>query len=387
MRRWTTCGLTALALAALMSLNSAPACSLCDGALRSQTTFRQEFEQAKIVLYGTLANPQFKPGAAPGTGTTEFRVDKVIKSDPALAGRNKLELPKYIPVLDMKNPPKYVVFVSVKDNQLNPYHGRLAKSDSVLSYLKGVQDLRGKDRTQQLLYFFKYLDSADDTVSQDAFLEFAQCNDKEIGDIAKHLPAEKLRAWLKDSKTPSERLGLYAFLLGAGGNDKDAAALLRQMIEHTDGRTGPALDGLLSGYINLKPREGWDLAAALLADAKKPLTERFAVARTLRFYHAWKAAETQKEVLRCLAVMVQDGEIADIAIDDLRQWKMWDLTKEILAVYEKPSHASPIARNNIIRYALCCTQPEAERFVAALSQRDPELVAQVRESLETEKGN
>ena len=90
-------------------------------------------------------------------------------------------------------------------------------------------------------------------------------------------------------------------------------------------------------------------------------------------------------MLHCLSVMLKDGEIGDLAIDDLRQWQMWDLTKEILAVYEKPSHASPIARNNIIRYALCCTQPEAERFVAALSKRDPELVAQVRESLESEK--
>ena len=116
MRRWTTwCPAVVAALAALAVSGPpvAPACSLCDSAMRSQTTFRQEFEQAKIVLYGTLTNPQFnkRPGTAPGSGTTDFNIEKVLKNDPALAGRNKLEINKYIPVLDPKSPPKYVVFV------------------------------------------------------------------------------------------------------------------------------------------------------------------------------------------------------------------------------------------------------------------------------------
>ena len=78
--------------------------------------------------------------------------------------------------------------------------GRLAKSDALIAYLNGIQGLAGKDRTQQLLHFFKYLDNADDSIARDAFLEFAQCNDKEIGDIAKHLPAEQLRKLLARSE-------------------------------------------------------------------------------------------------------------------------------------------------------------------------------------------
>jgi hypothetical protein len=366
----------------VLRIGTTLACSLCDSGLRSQITFRQEFEDAKIVLYGTLANPQIKPGAPAGTGTTEFHIEKVLKNNAALGGRNMLMLNQYIPRLDVKNKPKFVVFVTLRDGKLNPYSGRPVKTEAVLSYLNNIQGLRGKDRTDQLLYYFKYLDSADDTISKDAFLEFARLNDQEVGEIAKHLPPDKLRAWLKDPKTPSERLSLYAFLLGAGDKDKDAAALLRQMIERPDGRTGPALDGLLSGYINLKPREGWDLAASILGDTKKPSTERFAAARTLRFYHAWKPTETHKEVLRCLGVMLHDGEIADIAIDNLREWKEWDFTKQILASYDKPAFDSPIARRNIIRYALCCPQPEARSFIDALSRKDPDLVAQVKDSLD-----
>jgi hypothetical protein len=386
MRRWISCSAGLIGL--LLTLPSlAPACSLCDSALRSQTTLRQDVEEAKLVLYGTIANPQLnkKPGSPPGSGTTEFYVLHVIKNDPILGGRQKIELQRYLPVLDPKNPPKYVVFCKVNDGELNPYHGRQVDSDGALTYLNGVLGVIGKDRMQQMTYFFKYLDSADKTISADAFLEFARCNDQEIGNIAKNLPADKLRQFLQDPKTPTERLGLYAFMLGAGGNDKDAATLLRTMIENPTDRTTGALDGLLSGYIHLKPREGWDLAAAFLGDDKKPFLQRFAISRTLRFYQAWKPAESKNDILRCMAVMIADGQIADMAIEDLRQWKMWDLTKEVLAQYGKSSHNSPIAQRNIVRYALCCPLPEAQQLVKTVRQQDPELVRDLEEGLEFEK--
>jgi hypothetical protein len=387
MRRWITCSAVLFGLVFTLP-HSAPACSLCDSALKSQTPLRQELEAARLVLYGTVANPQFnkKPGSPPGSGSTEFYLLHVVRNDPALGSRSKLEIPRYLPVLDPKNPPKYLVFCSVKDGEINPYHGRQVESDAVLAYLNGVLGIIGKDRNQQLAFFFKYLDNPDKTISADAFLEFARCNDLEIGEVAKHLPADKLRQFLQDPKTPTERLGLYAFMLGAGGNDKDAAALLRNMIENPNDRTAGAMDGLLSGYIHMRPREGWDLAAAILGDSKKPFSQRFAVSRTLRFYHAWKPVESKNEVLRCLAVMIDDGQIADMAIEDLREWKMWDLTKQVLALYGKPSHNSPIAQRNIVRYALCCPLPESQQFVAKVRQQDPELVRDLEEGLEFEKG-
>jgi hypothetical protein len=367
---------------------STVACSLCDASFRARNTLREELDQAKLVLYGTLANPQFnaKPGAPPGSGTTEFHVGRAVLDDPVRGGRNTVEVAKYLPVPDPANPPKFVLFCSVKNGQLDPYHGRFVKSEAMLPYLSGVIAVRTKDKTQQLQFFFQHLADDDPAVSEDAFLEFARLSDVEVGNIAKHLPAAKLRALLTDPKTPPERLGLFAFLLGACGNDKDAANLLRSMLEQPTERAASALDGLLSGYIHLQPRAGWDLAAKFLTDAKKPTNQRLAVIRTLRFYHAWKPTEFNKEILHCMAATIADGEIADFAIDDLRQWKTWDLTKLILAQYGKSTHDSPLARRGIIRYALCCPQPEAQQFVATVRQRDPDLVRELEESLEFEKG-
>jgi hypothetical protein len=378
--------LTAVALAATLAPTAAEACSLCDAAFRSRTTFRQEMAEAKLVLYGTISNPQFTKKVGAGSGTTDFTIAKVVKDDPALGNRKMLELNKYLPVLDPKDPPRYLVFCSVIKGDIYAYTGRQVKSDAVLTYLDGLKALEGKDRVAQLQHFFKYLDHPDATISEDAFLEFARCDDKEVANIAPHLPADRLRRLLEDPKTPTERLGMYAFLLGSGGNDKEAAAVLRKMIDQANDRTGPALDGLLCGYIHLEPKAGWDVAVSILADSKKPFSHRFAVTRTLRFYHAWKPAESRKDILRCFAVMLPDGDIADQAIEDLRQWKMWDLTKEVLALYGKDSHDSPLAKRSIVRYALSCPEPAAQKFVAAVRAQDPAMVREQEEVLDLEKG-
>ena len=81
----------------------------------------------------------------------------------------------------------------------------------------------------------------------------------------------------------------------------------------------------------------------------------------------------------------QTRDIADLAVEDLRQWQAWDLTPQVLGEFGKPTHAAPIVRRTIVRYALCCPKPEATRFVADLRQRDPELVREIEDSLQFEK--
>jgi hypothetical protein len=215
-------------------------------------------------------------------------------------------------------------------------------------------------------------------------VEFAKANDKEIGQVAGKLSAAKLRGWLQSDKTPANRLSLYAFLLGACGGDQDAA-LFRSLLQEPDDRTTSAFDGILGGYVQLRPREGWDLALTLLRDEKKPFPVRYAVIRTLRFYHGWKPDETRARVLQGLGVALPAGDLADLAVEDLRRWQTWDLTKDVLALYARPSHSAPIMRRAILRYALTCPRPEAATFVAERRREDPALVKDVEETLQFEK--
>src|SRR5262249_34160617 len=144
----------------------APACSLCANLnLKQKQTFRQEavHPSARLVLYGTLANPRLG-GATPGGGVTDFRVETVLKGDPTLEAQQKkgrgdvITLPRYVPVSDPKDPPRFLVFCDVdkdKDKDVyDPYHGVPVKSGATADYVKGALALDAKDTSKSLLYFF-----------------------------------------------------------------------------------------------------------------------------------------------------------------------------------------------------------------------------------------
>jgi hypothetical protein len=357
----------------------APACNLCSMNIQQAQTFRQEAAQARLILYGTLENPRLVGSG----GETDLRIEAVLKADPFLKDAKVVTIPRYVPV-DAKDPPHFAVFCDVFNDKLDPYRGVPLKAKEGVEYLKGALRLDGKDRTAVLLYYFTYLEHPDKELADDAFLEFAKANDREIGEAAPRLRPERLRAWIKDPETPVNRLGLYAFLLGACGGEPDAA-LLRGLLQNPDERATSALDGILGGYIQLRPREGWDLALALLRDEKKPFPVRYAVLRTLRFYHGWKADEAREHVLRGLAAALPEADLADLPVEDLRRWQVWDLTADVLALYARKSHSAPIMRRAILRYALSCPRPEAAAFVAERRREDPGLVKEVEESLQYEK--
>ena len=87
-------------------------------------------------------------------------------------------------------------------------------------------------------------------------------------------------------------------------------------------------------------------------------------------------------MLKGLALAVPQGDVADLAVEDLRRWKIWDLTAKVLAQYGKATHDTPIVRRTIIRYALCCPQAEARQFIDNLRRLDPGLVRELEEGLE-----
>jgi len=382
-RMWLALGLALACL--LVGQSPAKTCIYCNGMVSPfKQTLAQDLKQAKLVIVGTVANPRPSAQGPPGSGTTDFHIARVIKDEAHLGGQKVIELPRFIPVPDPRDPPKFIVFCDVVNGKIDPNRGRAVSSPAMVDYLEGMKDLPDKDRTRTLLYCFRFIAHPDEVIATDVYFEFARSTDQEIGDIGKHLAAAPLRKLLEDPRTPADRLGLYAFLLGRCGGDGDAD-FLAKMIKQPSERIVNVLDGVFGGYISMRPKQGWDLAVATLADARKPFAERFSVMRMLRFYHSWKPAESRPDIVRAFAGMVVDGEVADLAIEDLRRWQMWDLTGQILAQYGKQSHAAPIVRRGIVRYALCCPEPEARQFVDAVRRQDADLVRELEENLELDR--
>jgi len=364
----------------------APACSLCGNALQQTPTLRQEAAQpsARLILYGPIDNPR-------GSTTTTLTIEAVLRPDPILAGRKELDLGRYLPVSDPKNPPRFLVFCDVNKDKIDAYRGVPIRSAEGLDYVKKALALDPKDPGGNLDFSFRYLEHPDKEVATDAFLEFLRANDRQLGQVSSKLSPEKLRGWLKDPQTPAERLSLYAFLLGGCGGDADADFLREALVgagspDHAPAeRTINAYDGYLGGYIHLRPREGWDLTVSVLRDGRKPQLMRLAVVRTVRMYYGWRPKESHDDVLKCLTAMVAQGDLADLAIESLRRWKMWDLTPDVLALYGRKGFDAPILKRAIIRYALCCDDEASKQFAADRRTAEPEVVREVEESLQFEK--
>ena len=379
MVRWTPILPLVLVLLALPPC-PAPACSLCGGSLQQAPTLRQEAAQptARMILFGPIQN-------ARGATSTELTVESVLRPDPVLAGRKVLDLGRYLPVSDPKNPPRFLVFCDVIKDKVDAYRGVPIRSAEGLDYVKKALALDPNDPGANLDFYFHYLEHPDKEIAFDAYLEFARANDRQIGQASGKLSADKLRGWLKDPLTPPERLSMYAFLLGGCGGDVDADFLESQLQESGD-RIVNAYDGYLGGHIHLRPREGWEKAFAVLRDGRKPLPMRLAVIRMVRLYHGWQPAESRDNVLKSEAAILAQGELADVAIEDLRRWQMWDLTPDIVALYGKKGFDAPIMQRAIVRYALSCKDDEAaKKFTAERRRYEPDLVKEVEDSLQYEK--
>jgi hypothetical protein len=203
--------------------------------------------------------------------------------------------------------------------------------------------------------------------------------------MAKDLPADKIASWIQDEKTPTFRLGLYASLLGHCGTDKHSA-VLRKLLDDPTRRLNAGVDGILAGYIMLNPKEGWGYLRATLSDTKKDFGTRYAALRSARFFYDFRNdLASKKDVIDAVALLLDESDIADLAIEDLRKWQVWDLADRILALKDKESHDIPIIKRSILRYALQCPKEAAQNFVAERRKKDPDAVQSSEELLKLEQ--
>jgi hypothetical protein len=345
-------------------------------------TLTGEVNQASMVLFGTLANAKLNP-AGFESGSTDLQIDAVIKKHEILGDKKVIVLPRYVPT--DKNMSKFLVFCDVFKGKIDPYRGIPVKSDSdIVKYLQGALAVKDKDVSARLRFFFDYLDNADLEIANDAYKEFGNADYKDYRDMAKDLPGDKIAKWLQDPATPAFRHGLYASMLGHCGNDKHAE-VLRKLLDDAQKQAGTGVDGMLAGYTMLKPKEGWPYIRDILKDPKKEFMLRYAALRAIRFF--WNSRPDlvpEKDLVEGVKILLDQGDIADLAIEDLRLHRCWEAASQVLDLYGKKSHDVPIIRRYIVRYALSCPKKEAKEFVIMMRQKDPEMVKDIEEFLKLE---
>src|SRR5207248_9726463 len=125
----------------------------------------------------------------------------------------------------------------------------------------------------------------------------------------------------------------------------------------------------------------------MLKDPSKEFMLRYAALRAVRFF--WDSRPDvmdKKKLVGGVCQLLEQSDIADLAIEDLRKWGRWEVCDRILELQNKKSHDIPIIRRSILRFALSCPEQKARAFVDQCRKRDPEMVKDTEELLKLESG-
>jgi hypothetical protein len=366
-----------------VAVSPAPACPFCNA---QGQTLTADAAQASMILFGRLTNARLDPKDF-NAGATDLVIEKVVKPHEILAGRKQVTLPRYIPQ-EKENQYKYLVFCDVFKGAVDPYRGEAVKPDSrIADYLQGALAVKDKDQAARLRYFFDYLDDTDLVVANDAYTEYGYADYKDFRPVAEKLPADKVAGWLNDPNTPPSRFGLYGSMLGHCGG-QEHAKLLRSLLDDPQRQFASGIDGMIAGYVLLQPKEGWKYLTDILQDAKKDFLLRYAALRAARFFHDFRQDVVPvKDVVAAVCLLLDQKDIADLAVEDLRKWSRWEVAERVLELYGRESHNVPIIRRSVIKFALTCPPaecPPAAAFVKERRKENASLVDDLEELLRLE---
>lgn len=336
-----------------------------------------EFAQSSMVLFGHMENNR----PVNGDYVTDFVIEQVIKPHDAVKGKTIITLQRNVP--PTKN--KFLLYCDVYKGAIDPFRGiEVQPNSDMVKYLLGAVQMKDKSQPERLRYCFEYLNNPEYDIAIDAYREFAKADYKDYMDIAKKLPPDLIAGWLRDPKTPAFRYGLYASLLGHCGGPEHAK-LLRGMIEDPEKRKGSGIDGLLAAYTMLQPKEGWDYVKTLLKDNRQEFLMRYACLRTIRFLWDQRPDLVErKELASALTLVLDQPDMADFGVEDLRKYKRWEQTERILELNKLKSHDIPVIKRSIMRFALQSPEPRAVAFVRQQRQRDADWVKDIEELLKLE---
>jgi hypothetical protein len=325
------------------------ACPFCPSAGQ---TLLGEVNQAHLIVYGTMSNAKRDPNEF-GKGTTDFDIEVVVKDHEFLKGKKKIVLPRYVPT-DDKSKTKHLLFCEIYKGELDPYRGEAVPSDSkIAEYMKGAIAIRDKDMPTKLKFFFSHFDSPDWAISGDAFQEFSNADYKDVRVAAATMNPDQLLKMLKDPNTSIARYGLVGLLLGHCGNGEKHGKALKEFIDDPKVKQATGLDGLLAGYMLLDAKEGMKYVGGLIKDTKEDFLVRYAALRAMRFFWEYREDVYKKAaIVEAITPLLDQADIVDLAVEDLRKWQQWDLAPKLVGLFDKPSHDIPIVQRSIIKFAL-----------------------------------
>jgi hypothetical protein len=346
-----------------------------------QPTLREEIESATLVIHGVF----LKPGRINNTDEwmTPIEIKTIFKRHAVIDKAKHINLRRELDPQD-KN---YLIFADVFKNEVDPYRGVPATA-AIIKYVHDIIGLKGKKEDERLRFYFEHLEHKDTDVADDAYREFADVDVKHLALLAKNLAADRIAAWLDNIRKTGKakhRAHLYAHLLGLTGQSKHAP-LLKKMIDAKD--EGWPIDGLLLGYTLLLPKEGWQTVEQVAKNKDENeanFFRRFGALRAGRYVREYYPASWSNEKRDSLNVFLNQDDMADLWITELRKMKAWDLSGRVLDLLEAKPAPNKITKRAILYFALRSTAMRAQAFMREQRRLDPEFIRECEELLNLEE--
>lgn len=362
-----------------ISAGATLACSICAGYGQSLSLREQALKSnSKVVLFGIITKSILE---LDGTGKTEIAVQKSFILPPDFQLQPSISIKQYLP-FDANAYNGILLFADNSKGQLDVFRGVSIPSKEVSNYAAGALGATTLRGPALLDFYLPFLQSPSREIASDAFLEFAKASDSTLVEFSKKMNPALLKSWILDPKVPEERLGLYAFLLGGCGRDADISFLL-EMLKSQDSRAQAAFDGAMVALIRLHPDKGWKALDGFLKADDTPLQTRLSCIRSIKVAGEIMQDKSDKaEIFKALNIALKQGELADLAIEELRKMKYWGFTQEILNIYGTKGYTAPVMKRAFLRYALTAPKdPVIEKFLAQLETKDSQMILEVKESL------
>ena len=220
---------------------------------------------------------------------------------------------------------KHLIFFKLYNGQLDPYRGEAVPADSKLpKYLQGRDRGRGKDG-RPAAYFFDYLEDKDWSSAATPTTSSRYADYKEVREAAQEAPGRDHPQVAQGPEHPGSRFGLYGLCSATAASRPTP----RPSARCSTTRNAPSPAGSTAcwpGTSCSTRRPGWDYLVELIKDTKEDFPIRYAGLRTVRFFWEFRRTYPHKQVLEAMKTLMDQPDIADLPIEDLRKWKVWELT-------------------------------------------------------------
>ena len=238
---------------------------------------------------------------------------------------------------------------------------------------------------KRLAYFAKFLENANPTVAEDAYLEFGAAPYDDVAQVAERLPMASMRRWIEDPRVPESRKGFYGLALGLAKTDAERRAnrdVLRRLVNAPADDFRAGFDGVLGGYLMLAGTTGLAHVERRRSRIRKPAWEMCGTPRrrcgscTNLVRRSFRPPTSRRATRRLL----RGPELAAAAIVDLARWEDWESLAAVAAPFDEKAFADAATSRAIVGYLSVCPRPAAAETFARFRRQDPRRVAAAEEA-------